>query len=118
MKKEVLDIEEVMERVQDDRELFMELLEIFQEDYAEKRKQLDGLIAQNDLAQIRDVAHSIKGASGNISAKSIEASCEIIERAAEEGNMLLIQETILLLDRQFAELHTIIVQLKEAPGTS
>ncbi len=117
MKKKVLDMEEVMERVQDDRELFMELLEIFQEDYAEKRKQLDGLITQNHLKQIRDVAHSIKGASGNISAKSIEASCETIERAAEEGNMVLVQETIPLLDRQFSELQARIVQLKEAPET-
>ena len=56
MSNDIIDLKEVLERVQDDQELFFELLEIFQEDYAEKRKLLDGLVAQKDFGQLRNIA--------------------------------------------------------------
>ncbi len=113
MKKEVIDMADVLERVQDDRELLMELLDIFEEDYLDKRNLINAMIEQNDPGQIRDIAHSMKGASGNISAKDVEASCEKIERLAEEEDMPGIKEVMPVLDQQFKELQAHIVQLKE-----
>ena len=41
MSEEILDLKEVMERVQDDKELLLELFDIFITDYSEKRKLLE-----------------------------------------------------------------------------
>ena len=118
MKKEAIDMEDVLERVQDDRELLMELLDIFEQDYADKRKQMDGLIEHNDFEQIKAIAHSIKGAAGNISAKAMQDSCGRMEQSAEERNITAIAETMELLDKQFVELRAHISRLKEAPEKS
>jgi len=40
MGREVLDLNEFLERVQNDKELLLELLDIFVEDFQEKRKQM------------------------------------------------------------------------------
>ena len=82
MKKEIIDMEDVMERVQDDMELLMELLDIFENDFKEKRVRSDQLVAAGENEQLRDMAHSLKGAAGNISAKSIDATCLKFEQLA------------------------------------
>ena len=38
MNDDAIDMKEVMDRVQDDRELLIELLQIFSDDYAQKKK--------------------------------------------------------------------------------
>ena len=65
MSDEVLDLNEFLERVQDDKELLLELLDIFSDDYQKKRVQLEEAVNKNDSEQIKSVAHSLKGASGN-----------------------------------------------------
>jgi len=82
MSEDLLDVNEFMERVQDDKELLLELLDIFLADYMEKRKTLQEAVDGQDFEQIKGVAHSLKGASGNISAKSM---CEIFSSLEEMG---------------------------------
>ena len=53
MSEDIIDLKEVMERVQEDQELFFELLEIFQEDYVEKRKLITELFSKKDFDQLR-----------------------------------------------------------------
>lgn len=105
-------MEDVLERVQDDRELLMELLEIFEEDCCEKRKLLEESIEKNDFEQIREIVHSIRGAAGNISAKAVQATCAQIEQWAEEQNMTSIKEIKGSLDQHFMELAAYIATLK------
>ena len=92
MSHEIIDINDVLERVQDDRELFLELLDIFEEDFAEKRKMLSDFVSKHDFQEIKDVIHSIKGASGNISAKAMHASCAEIEKLAEAKDIEKLSE--------------------------
>ena len=113
MNDEILDINDVLERVQDDRELLMELLDIFVEDFLEKRKALSELIQQRDTGQIRNIVHSMKGASGNISAKAIHALCAKIEQWAEKGEIQQIEESMASLDEHFNQLQACIVKLKK-----
>ena len=108
----VLDMEDVLERVQDDRELLAELLEIFQADYIQKRQQMDRYVQDKDYQQLRDVAHSLKGASGNISARQIFSSCLTIEKMAEEENLVNIETVLAALDQQFVNLQNYIKGLE------
>ena len=113
MEKDVIDMKDVMERVQDDRGLLMELLEIFETDFLEKRALFDELIKEGEFDRIKDIAHSLKGATGNISAKIMHASCERLERLAGAKDAASIQELIALLDEQFLELQSYIDRLKK-----
>ena len=49
MKKNAIDLEDVLERVQDDWELLLELLDIFEQDYAVKRPALGQLVQQKNF---------------------------------------------------------------------
>ena len=113
MSEEVLDIADVMERVQDDKELLLELLDIFEEDYLEKRESLTKYLENKDLLQIKDVAHSMKGAAGNISAKAIFQTCSQMEEMAEGNQFDQIVEMITTLDQQFTDLKNCISEIKK-----
>ena len=112
MDNNTLDLKDVLERVQDDWELLMELLDIFSEDYTEKRELLKELLLENNFEEIRNIAHSIKGAAGNISAKSMHATSEKIEKLAEEKNLTSVKELLPQLDKQFIDLQGCIKELK------
>ena len=85
MSEEIIDLKDVLERVQDDKELLAELFDIYEEDFLIKRKVLGEAIAAGDIAKIKEVAHSMKGSSGNISAKPLHAACLKLESLAKEN---------------------------------
>lgn len=99
MNKEVVDIEEFLERVQDDKELLVELLEIFAEDYQSKRQALNDVIAQKDSEQLRQIAHSLKGASGNISAKALTPIMMQLEERGKEANWDGVDALVVEMDK-------------------
>jgi HPt (histidine-containing phosphotransfer) domain-containing protein len=114
MKDEIIDMEDVMERVQNDRELLMELLDIFETDYAAKREMLNGCVAARDFGQMRDIAHSLKGAAGNISAVRLFSTCMQIEKLAEGDNLDGIDSLLENMDKHFKDLQGYIVKMKSA----
>lgn len=104
MSEDAIDMKEVLERVQDDRELLIELLEIFCEDYEQKKKMLDAAVIKNDFEQVRDIAHGLKGASGNISAKKLRVSFTDLGQIAKDRDFSKAKEMLDLIDAQFNEL--------------
>ena len=104
MSDDAIDMKEVMERVQDDRELLIELLQIFTEDYAEKKRLLADAVGKNDFDQVKSISHAMKGASGNISAKKIRLSFLDLEQMARDQNFSRAPETLQLIEQQFNEL--------------
>ena len=57
MDKNILDLKDVLERVQDDWELLMEILDIFSEDYLEKRELFNSLLPEKNSEELRNIAH-------------------------------------------------------------
>src|SRR3990167_7322245 len=104
MSEEVLDLEEVLERVQDDKELLLELFAIFQEDYEQKHGQIGQAVSRKDFDQLKNIAHSLKGASSNISAKRIYAIFAEIERMAVQRDVKKIEEILVDAGREYAAL--------------
>jgi len=113
MSEVIFDFEEVMERVQEDTELLLELFDLFFDDFKEKRKALDGYLESSDFDGITGVAHSLKGASGNISAKALR---EVLIQLEEEGNHKIldgIPNILIELDKRFEELQNHLEGVKE-----
>lgn len=74
-----IDMESVLERVGGDISFLQELLDIYVEDFFEKYPRLKQAISQNDFNSIRDIGHSIKGSSGNLSLNGLYETAYGIE---------------------------------------
>ena len=103
MSEEVVDLKEVLERVQDDRELLLELFDIFIEDYPGKLDAIKQAVAKKDSEALRDAAHSMKGASGNLSAKRLYAMFLKVEQLAKANNMDGVEGLLKELDGAFSD---------------
>ena len=113
MSEEVIDLKDVLERVQDDKELLDELFDIYQEDFVIKRKALGEAIAAHDIVKIKEIAHSMKGSSGNISAKPLHAACLQLEMLAKEGKTDGMQEVVLTIDGYFEGIKVFAAKFKK-----
>ncbi len=113
MADDIIDLPDVLERVQDDKELLLELLDIYQEDFVIKRGALADGIAKKDFNKIKEAAHSMKGSSGNISAKRLYATCLQLEAQAKENNSAGLEDLLKIVDGQFEEVKVNAIKLKQ-----
>jgi HPt (histidine-containing phosphotransfer) domain-containing protein len=103
MDKKVIDLEDALDRVQQDMELLLELFDIFEEDFKVKRKDIEKYLKEKNAEMIRNIAHSLKGASGNISAKTISGICLDMEKESSDGKLDGISEKLRKLDTAFKQ---------------
>jgi len=103
MDEKIIDLADVLDRVQDDSELLLELFDIFEEDFQGKRKELDRYLSEENAEMVRNIAHSLKGAAGNISAKRLYAVCLFIEKEAADGRLAQVPEKFKELDIEFQQ---------------
>lgn len=113
MSQDAVDLKDALERVQNDRELLLELFDIFLDDCPGKIKALKEAVAKKDLTALKAVAHSLKGASGNISAKKLYQAFLQIEQMAKNNDLSAMQEPLKGLDSQFEEFKACCAELKE-----
>ncbi len=116
MSEDIIDLKDVLDRVQDDKELLLELFDIFKEDFAKKRQALGEAVAAGDIVKIKEIAHSMKGSSGNISAKPMHASCLQLEQLAKSDTTTGMDEVVKTIDIQFAQVNVFTAQLKKEWG--
>lgn len=113
MSEEIIDVPEFLDRVMEDKDLLKELLDIYVADFDQKRGELSIAIETKDFDTIRNVAHSLKGASGNISAKPLREVCMTLENKGKSGDSEGLEQLLTDLDKQYAALQERIVTLKE-----
>jgi two-component system, sensor histidine kinase and response regulator len=97
MTSSAVDLDDLLDRVGGDRDIVVELIEIFLEDapalVAEVRD------AGSDLGRLQRVAHTLKGASGNMGAHGAQASAERLQHASAGGDTSSVErERAALLD--------------------
>lgn len=113
MSDEIIDVPEFLDRVMEDKDLLKELLDIFSTDFVQKREDLGKAVETKDFETIRSIAHSLKGASGNISAKPLREVCVTLETKGKESDGEGLAELLTELDKQYAALQERIKTLKE-----
>ncbi len=109
---QVIDLKDVLERVQDDKELLLELFDIFTEDFAGKRELFWTAFKKHDVVGFQMIAHGLKGATGNISAAQMHENCVDLDRMGKDGDINNAGPALELLDRQFAEFKIEAARLK------
>ena len=113
MSNEIIDLPDFQDRVQDDKDLMLELFEIFMEDYQVKRGLLGDAIKNKNYEEIKSIGHSLKGASGNISAKQLRGSLLKLEDMGKASNISGVESVLADLDRQYAALVKRIAEIKK-----
>ena len=113
MSQEIVDLKEVLERVQDDKELLLELLDIFIEDYPIKIETIRQGVKDKDFEKLRDASHSLKGASGNIAAKRINMLIVQVEQLVKMNTTDGIEDLLKNLEQAFSDFKIFTAKLKQ-----
>jgi len=105
--KLILDDKEAIIRVGGDKKVFTNLLEYFYSTYKSFIEKLKVTI-ENDLEKAYREVHSIKGASGNISAKLLSKAAQELETAIRDNNKENFTPLINSLDEKLKQVFNII----------
>jgi len=87
IKKPSFNLNKAMDIVDKDEEFLKELLELFVSDYPKKLKKIKEAIQNKDTETISEVAHSLKGACGNIGLDKAYELCLEIEKIGKKGTL-------------------------------
>jgi len=79
------DTEAAMERVDDDRELLAEILELFRAQALPLQNDIRRAVRERDTAALERSAHSLKGSAANISALEVQALALSLEETGRSG---------------------------------
>lgn len=95
-----MNVPELLERVDNDRELMRELLCIFIEEFPGKLEALAKAVASGDLAQVRVLSHALKGALLNMSVAQAAGQAAHLEQIARSGQKEQVREAFAGFERQ------------------
>ncbi|MBI5149956.1 MAG: Hpt domain-containing protein [Candidatus Omnitrophica bacterium] len=113
MDEKILDLAEFMERIQGDKALALELLDIFVPDFREKRRLMGEAISNNDADQMRKLSHALKGSTGNISAHALHVILAQLEDMGKRNDLTGAGALVADLDTKFEALMARIAILRE-----
>jgi two-component system sensor histidine kinase/response regulator len=99
-----LDLAAAMGRVDGDRDLLMELIDLFLKEYPGQREELQGALRDGEARRIKETAHSLKGALGNIGATGAFQIAYALEAEGRNGSLGNAPALLLRLDREMERL--------------
>jgi HPt (histidine-containing phosphotransfer) domain-containing protein len=110
---EAIDMESVLERVGGDESFLRELLDIYVEDFIEKYTQLEQAVSQGDFNNIKEIGHSLKGSSGNLSLPGLHETAYAIELSGRNNDIEQAKLHFSRLKGEFKKLKDILPQEKK-----
>ncbi len=100
--------QELLERTNNNPELIKQLIHRFLSDIPNRIKSIKDACQTNELDRIEMLAHTIKGASANLSLKSMQKAADRLESFAHKKEQTLMPHLILELEHQFFILQSIL----------
>lgn len=82
----LIDLERLEEVTGGDFELEQELVEVYVEDAHERLADIQAALDEGDIGKVRETAHALKGASGNMGAEAARELAYGMEQAGAEGD--------------------------------
>jgi len=110
-----LDLAAGLERVMDDRALFLRVLERFAGDYRDLAARLRAALCVGDTVLAHRIAHTLKGAAGMIEATRLRQLALEVELALKAGG--LATPLVVALDEELTRVLAEVDTLLAAPGT-
>jgi HPt (histidine-containing phosphotransfer) domain-containing protein len=103
-----IDMDSVLERVGGDESFLRELLDIYIEDFIDKYAQLEKAISENDSNNIREIGHSLKGSSGNLSLTGLHETAYGIELSGKDNDVERAKALFTQLREEFKKLKDVL----------
>ncbi|WP_420592024.1 Hpt domain-containing protein [Bacterioplanoides sp.] len=91
---------DMLKEVMDDE--FPDLLRVYIEDSDSRLPLLHQALAAADASALRELAHSFKGASSNISALPLADLCFSLESAAKNGELSGLDQVISAIEQEYS----------------
>jgi HPt (histidine-containing phosphotransfer) domain-containing protein len=110
---EIIDIQDLRTRMEDDMDLLRELSEVFLSDYSKLLGNITDAVMKNDSVMLARSAHTIKGAVANFSARRAYAAALALENMGKTGDMGTVEETLGTLKETVEEFRTSLLAIIE-----
>jgi two-component system sensor histidine kinase/response regulator len=101
---EVFDKSGFLERLAGNESLFRKLLSMFLNDAPVQIERIQQHLKDEDLAGVQLRAHSLNGASANLSANALQKAAFEVEAAAKNRDLARVRELVLTLQKEFGRL--------------
>ncbi len=112
-----IDFASALERVEGDKSFLEELLDLYFEDFSEKYERLQKAIEQKNFDLIRELGHSLRGSSANLSLTFLQETSFHLEVAGRERNVEKAKKALALLDQEFKKLKDFLSKKKDNSPT-
>ena len=83
----ILDMQELLDRIGDDKEFALELLQEFRQSLDQDLQTLKKTFESGDAKAATERSHALKGSALNLSAKSFAAVARLMEDASKRGDV-------------------------------
>ena len=80
-----VDFPELLARVDNDRELLLDLLSIFKEDFPRHLRELTDVVTAHDLKKMAVVSYTLKGMLANLAVTCAAAAAAKLEQLSRDG---------------------------------
>jgi CheY-like chemotaxis protein len=99
-----IDLSSALERIGGDEKFLQELIDIYIEDFIEKYALLRQAIEQSDFKVIKEIGHSLRGSSGNLSLGGLHETSINIELSGRTRNIEQARLLFIQLNQEFERL--------------
>lgn len=110
--EQVLDLDAALGRVDGDRELLVEMADLFLDEYPRLLSTLRDAVAQGNAPTAAYAAHTLKGSVANFAAMPAFTAAQKIERIARHGDLTHVQGAFADLEAQLTRLKPLLANLK------
>jgi two-component system, sensor histidine kinase and response regulator len=99
-----VNLPELLVRLDDDRELLCELIEIFKGDFPRLLQELRQSVARKDLTKVESVSHALKGMLSGLSVTRAAAIAARLEQMGRDGKTSELAQSLALLEHEVTDL--------------
>ena len=107
----VIDLPNVLERVEDDRDLLRELVELFLEEAPLRLATIRDAVTSRNGKMLQEAAHALKGSAGNLAAGAVYEAAKQLEYFGRDGEWSRSEAAYATLQRELARLTAALVAL-------
>ena len=86
-KPRAFDLEDALEKVGGDMEIFREIIEVFLESYPDQLREIRKAIDDSDAGVLERASHTLKGSVGTFAAKKAHETALRLEAIGREGKL-------------------------------
>jgi HPt (histidine-containing phosphotransfer) domain-containing protein len=100
----VLDVPDLLARLENDRELLVELSEILKTEYPIQLRSLEQAVSGEDMKTVERTGHALKGMFAALSATRAASAASQLEQIGRKGDKLGLRNALTILESEAAAL--------------